>query len=360
MLELSAATRLTRADAIELARGYVGRTVRTVGDSPVSLAAPSSPAFAGPDLGQDEVKTGRYEMNAYTGGIAMVSLLGPTVFDLAGMETPKSAIPALYEHDRQRIVGVSDRIEKTSAGLIVAGMTFDDEPDAQRVKRMSTAGMPWQASVGIDVMELEFIDNGETLEANGRTFEGPLFYAARSRLLEASFVSLGADSETNAIAATRGERAQTMAEENKPSVSEAIAAERQRAKEIRAAFPSDADHALKHIEAGSSLLEAKADFADVLAKRVAEAETKQIEAIEAARKDATQAARSKQAPIPASGPVSTDPVAEWNGVVSANIRAGMVRSQAVIQAARTHGDLRQAMLVATNGGLGPASFGLQG
>ena len=50
---------------------------------------------------------------------------------------------------------------------------------------------------------------------------------------------------------------------------DALTAERQRAAEIRAAFPADPAFAMAQIEAGVSVTEAKAAYADVLAERLA-------------------------------------------------------------------------------------------
>ena len=59
--------------------------------------------------------------------------------------------------------------------------------------RSGKRGFPWQASIGADILEAEFIPNGSQIQVNGRTFDGPLYVIRQSILKEISFVDTGAD-----------------------------------------------------------------------------------------------------------------------------------------------------------------------
>lgn len=97
---------------------------------------------------------------------------------------------------------------------------------------------------------------------------------------------------------------------------QALTEERTRAAGIRAAFSDDPAHASKHIEAGSTLLEAQADYAQVLKARAAERD-------EAHRKELEQAratgggyrVRRGPEPLPSGGSSSLGPKIEGDDFV---------------------------------------------
>ena len=66
----------------------------------------------------------------------------------------------------------------------------------------SKRGFPWQSSLGANLLSPpEFVRPGESATVNGQSHDGPFYIARKSNLSEASFVSLGADSKTSAVAA---------------------------------------------------------------------------------------------------------------------------------------------------------------
>jgi len=81
------------------------------------------------------------------------------------------------------------------------------------VAHSGAKGFPWQASIGADILEAEFIPNGQTAQANGRTFTGPLYVIRRSILKEISFVDSGADTNTSAQVAAQFDEDKTMKNE---------------------------------------------------------------------------------------------------------------------------------------------------
>jgi hypothetical protein len=158
-----------------------------------------------PDVEADGPK--RFAMTAYTGGkLAVAGWKHPVVVDLAGLEITAHSRPVLKDHDRQSIVGHTDRITSGTSGLEVHGVISGSGTAAREVLDSSKNGFPWRASIGAMPTQVTFIPKGKTVEANGQTFEGPLYLARKAVLQEVSFVALGADDDTTArVSASRKE-----------------------------------------------------------------------------------------------------------------------------------------------------------
>lgn len=124
---------------------------------------------------------------------------GNLAIDLAGLKVGRQKRPTLREHDTDRIVGFTDRIEKTSEGLVVEG-TFVDTPEAAEVIRLSDQGYPWEASMYVPPDSVERVEAGSTVEVNGFSLSGPGTVFRKSRLREVSFATLGADENTPSAA----------------------------------------------------------------------------------------------------------------------------------------------------------------
>lgn len=126
----------------------------------------------------------------------------PVVVDLAGMQIPKRA-PLHRDHDTSKVVGHSDSISVDGGQLSVTGVMSGHNSHTSEVVGMSKNGFVWQASIGAQVTaQPEFVQAGMKKRVNGRMIEGPVYVARKSRLREISFVSLGADDNTSAVAAS--------------------------------------------------------------------------------------------------------------------------------------------------------------
>lgn len=150
------------------------------------------------DAAEPEQKS-RFGMLAYTGKIIDLGYWGRFVIDLAGIST-KPKIPILREHMRDRVVGMADDFSQTADGLMVTGDFSDATPDGREVLALAREGFPWQASIGVKARKILALDKGATHEVNGQLVEGPADVWLESDVDEVSFVALGADDDTAAIA----------------------------------------------------------------------------------------------------------------------------------------------------------------
>ncbi len=143
-----------------------------------------------------------FSMTAYTGGqMNLAGYYWPVVVDLEGMAVNSQTRPILYSHDMAQIVGHSDKISVTKQTVKVSGKVSGVSAAAAEVMALADNGFPWQASIGCGVSQLEFVDRGNTVKVNGRSFQGPLYVARKTSLREISFAALGADDNTSASVA---------------------------------------------------------------------------------------------------------------------------------------------------------------
>ena len=143
----------------------------------------------------------RFMMKAYSGNVIESWFFGRVIFDIAGMRL-NAKLPALREHDRLKATGVIDRVNKKAGELSAGGYFLESTPDGRQVPALIKEGFPFQASIGAFPEVVEEVKNKAEVSVNGRTFEGPGIVVRKSHIREISFVTLGADPETAAIAAS--------------------------------------------------------------------------------------------------------------------------------------------------------------
>ena len=182
-----------------------------------------------------EKKPATVSMLAYSGGVIQVGYYGSTVVDLAGLEMPAS-IPLLSDHSAQRRDVLGHGEPKKSAGkLTITGVLSAANQAAREIAESSAAGFPWQASIGVQVLNRKYLRAGEKVSANGRTFVAPadgLTLVIQGRLKEVSVVAIGADADTSvSIAAKSGapNMGKELEDDNTPiTTTDPIMAERSR------------------------------------------------------------------------------------------------------------------------------------
>ena len=127
------------------------------------------------------------------------------VFDLDSMQI-NGRIPALLEHSSwQRAGAINTHTIDHQNGLQVQGDLMSNEFGAQ-VAQDSDDGFPWQMSVRIEPSSVEDIQADASVSVNGKIHQGPITVFRGGRIREVSFCALGADSNTNAVAASHSPR----------------------------------------------------------------------------------------------------------------------------------------------------------
>lgn len=145
---------------------------------------------------EGEGKLPSFQGVAYTGGaMRLQGFRYPVVVDLS-TTAAAAAIPTLYAHDSERIVG-HGTAEVSAQRIKLSGVVSHGGIDAERVVASSKNGFPWQLSIGAEPGQLDFVEAGKSIKVNGKNFSGPVYVARQNVLGEISFVPRGADSNTS-------------------------------------------------------------------------------------------------------------------------------------------------------------------
>ncbi|MBW7905473.1 MAG: hypothetical protein LC135_03165 [Phycisphaerae bacterium] len=164
----------------------------------------------------------RFTMVAYTGEpMTVEGWRYPVVVDLEGLSIPSQRRPVRFGHSMYAGVGHTERIVVEAGRLIAEGIVSRDTAVAREVVSSGKRGFPWQASIGAQVAQAEFIRAGKSATVNAKTFEGPLYVARRTVLGEISFVDLGADTNTTATIAAQQQENDLMDETTETPVTPA-------------------------------------------------------------------------------------------------------------------------------------------
>ena len=185
-----ATTKRKRPDpSVIVASAKAPLELRTSGDSiELQAADPNSPdalpSFSG---------------IAYTGGVMNPKLAiqwnGPVVIDLAGLDAPVG--PVHRDHDESRPVGHLTAVANDGTKLSVTGVFSVPSIDQQEIIAGAKNGFPWRPSVGVKILTYSTVPQGQSLQCNGRTFEGPILVVKRSQLKEVSLVTIPGDPDSS-------------------------------------------------------------------------------------------------------------------------------------------------------------------
>ncbi len=158
------------------------------------------------DPKEGESKKRVFQTTAYAGQV-VDRWWSKLILDVAGMKAAKNSIPALRNHDTDKIVGHSTGVWKDDSHFYVTGEVSDVTADGREVAALADEGFPWQASVRVSVTRKEILeDEKQTAEVNGMTLKGPLEIWRDTVVEEVSFVPFGADNRTAGIVmSTSGE-----------------------------------------------------------------------------------------------------------------------------------------------------------
>lgn len=135
---------------------------------------------------------------AYSGGkLALPDWELPVVIDLA-TATVHDNIPILLYHNGTRRVGTVKTASVEPDKISLSGIIIRALPDAQTVLDVHKAGGAWECSVGtapIEQKDLELINSG-SVTINGQQVDAPVYILRNAEIREVSFVSAGADPNT--------------------------------------------------------------------------------------------------------------------------------------------------------------------
>lgn len=178
--------------------------------TPVQTSRPSTSFRLRADVplrfdGSQTGKQRRFQGTAYSGLLVTDHPFWNRVaFDLSTTRAPQR-LPVLRDHDGGQIVGHTERVS-IEREITVEGVIAETDHGAE-VARLSDQGFPWQMSVHIVPGSVEDLAPGATATVNGHEIAGPAVIFRNSRIREVSFVPVGADSQTRAIAFAGSARA---------------------------------------------------------------------------------------------------------------------------------------------------------
>lgn len=161
--------------------------------SVVAISAPVSIEAAQQD--GDKKKPARFTTEFYTGGpLHVAGWDEPVVVDLGGLTT-SNVLVANLDHDSSKRVG-NFSVQNNGTSLIAVGDATAATAARDEVIESAVNGYQWQSSLEVNPTSVEFVKAGESAEANGQTFKGPLYITRKGVLKGFAFVSHGADDNT--------------------------------------------------------------------------------------------------------------------------------------------------------------------
>lgn len=144
-----------------------------------------------------EKKKRQFSMVATTGKPLDHWWFGKLVIDLAGIAM-KQSLPVLKDHDTNQRVGFTTSLQvDEKRGLVAEGQLLSNQ-FAQEILADHADGFPWQASIYLQASRIQYLEEGESAQVNGRTVDGPAAIFRESTLREVTFCALGVDDDTSA------------------------------------------------------------------------------------------------------------------------------------------------------------------
>ena len=153
-------------------------------------------AEAGENEGQPRIR--RFEMTAYNGGRLFVNGFNhPVVVDLPTLQANRKSYTVPLDHKSTQRVGHTTRVNVDGTRIEAEGLISAKNKHAQEVVENGDAGFPWQSSIKVrfEPEHVRFVPRGHTLNANGRSIPGPVYYAKNTILNHISFVAEGGDED---------------------------------------------------------------------------------------------------------------------------------------------------------------------
>ena len=149
------------------------------------------------EQGNDEKKPRRFRICGNTGTVVDDWRWDTFIIDLQGVSM-NASIPVLREHDRESIVGHSERFFVDAEGLQIEGVFSQSTKEGMETAGLLAENYPWQSSIYIMPTQITKLSAGQNAVVNGRTVQGPLDIFTKSIVKEVSFCVFGVDDQTSA------------------------------------------------------------------------------------------------------------------------------------------------------------------
>lgn len=148
----------------------------------------------------------------------------PVLVDISGAKFDKKKTPVIADHDTTKRIGHTEEQSVIPVGgdtklngksikgpkIAASGIVSSSTGTARGFVEDSKRGFPFQVSIGAKIIKGEFVDEGDSIEVNGKTWKGPLIVSHQTLIRELSVTVLGADNNTSANIAARKKETATM------------------------------------------------------------------------------------------------------------------------------------------------------
>lgn len=141
----------------------------------------------------------KVSIRGYSGNSVDLSDYGvdaPVVYLMSGINTNRQKIPYLLNHSHNQILGHTESITNSKEIVAVAVHSYPSTLSKETAGAIGN-GVPYQASMGLelDLDSVTYHAEG-VVEANGRTFNAPIYTVGKSELVELSATLFGRDGDT--------------------------------------------------------------------------------------------------------------------------------------------------------------------
>jgi hypothetical protein len=164
-------------------------------------------------------KSASINLVAYKGGpMVPEGFRDKVIVDLDGCKFQQRRTPIIADHDVAKRIGHTTKQYILTAGksarsttkeslegpLIYAeGVPSSGMGIAKGFVEDAANGFPFQVSIGADIEDAYFVDEGEKVVVNGKRWKGPLVVASQTSIAELTVCVLGADRSTSATLAAK-------------------------------------------------------------------------------------------------------------------------------------------------------------
>lgn len=194
---------------------------------------------------------------AYSGGLLHLDPNNwpvPVVFDVDGLQEKPQTVPIIRDHDQGKKCGQTTAIYYDDGKIVADGelLNYGVDEDADKVAELARRGAKLQASVATGIInpeDVEYIDEGQKVEVNGKSFVGPIEIVRKWKLKEISIVTVGADDEGTSVTIANAAKSERIIAPRARKVSRVKDNFFQRLKKrIGAAANATEDEVLKEVE----------------------------------------------------------------------------------------------------------------